>query len=172
MRTLLLVTLAALVGATAATAYAQSANDTNSTTSTTNDAALHEWQKERRQNLTEFRRDALQSFEENRTLLRARFDANVSAIRTTFLEAKADAIQACLQQAAPYGRDADGHPGPHQGVYADCMKGKLATLRETARSDHENATKAYRTAVEALRDASVKTFQDEKAAWEAAHPKP
>jgi len=155
MRTLFLLALAALAGATLATAAAQSTNDTNST-SGPGAAARLEWQREHFQNLTEFRRDALRSFEENRTLLRAQTEANFSEIRTAFFEGKAQAVADCLA-AKPY---------------VPCITQKLAALRATALLDHANATKDWVARIAQVRDASLALFQQEKDAWEAAHPRP
>jgi hypothetical protein len=174
-RILTIVVLLALAGAAATTAIAQSENNTTTSDGSGgaggngNATALHEWQREHVQNLSAFRRQALESFAENRTLLQAMFEANLSQIRTTFLEGKVAAIESCLAQAAPYGRT---DKGPHDGVYADCMKTALESLRDNATAAHKAQVDNWRTSIAALREASKDQFQSDKAAWEAAHPRP
>ena len=131
--------------------------------------ALAEWRLACARNLTEMRRDSIESFNENRTLALLTHQDNLTHIRATFEDGKLQAYKDCLAQAAPYGRNASG---PHGGVLASCLHDKLPPLRDAATASHQAERKAVADALAAARDAAKAQFDQMAQAWLAANPRP
>jgi hypothetical protein len=119
--------------------------------------------------MTMFRRNSIEGFNENRTLARFQFEANMSRIRTTFLEGKLQAAKDCMAQAAPVPRNASG---PHSGVFGGCMRAALAALRTTAQADRQANTTAWSGMAGSWRTNAKAQFEADRDAWLAANPKP
>jgi hypothetical protein len=132
-------------------------------------AALAAWRLACARNMTELRRLAIESFNENRTLALLAHEDNLTHVRATFEDGKLAAYKDCLAQAAPFGRNASG---PHGGALASCLHGKLPPLRDAAMASHQAERKAVSDALAAARDAAKAQFDQMAQAWLVANPRP
>jgi len=173
MRTLtvlLLVGLAAGAGLGAAqSATTVTATNDHPCAAEGRNATTLQWRAHCAQNMTTFLRASIEQFNENRSLLLAQHEANESHVRATFADGKLAALQDCLAQAAPFGRNASG---PHSGVLAACLKEKMAPLRDAAKASHQAERQSLGDALQAARETAKARFAAQRDAWLAANPKP
>lgn len=160
---------AALARTNATATYSGSAPDRPCAVSDAPSAAQAEWRLACARNVTELRRLAIESFNENKTLAIIQHEDNLSHVRATFEDGKLQAYQDCLARAAPFGRNTSG---PHGGALASCMKDKLQPLRQAALASHQAERQALVDAIKAARDGAKAQFQMQEQAWLAANPRP
>lgn len=117
----------------------------------------------RYQALVAARHAALDSFHENRTRIHDEYNASLHAIKASFLEDKAAAVEAC--QALRNSTD-------DKNATKNCVRDAVKPLIEKARADIKAAREKAHADLQAAREASMGSFRTARADADARYGRP